>query len=333
MAPPGLRDPMQDTEQTLPLLWNCRDRVLAWQTADMDSAPGSPYVLPASFEQETIFVEPVTAGGQRLRFLTDTGGSDWMYRAAALDLGLVAEPSVDESDDWTPTLLPPFRDEAWIPSPLEDGSILLNPSMEVQNGPFPPIGGSGLLGQQWFSRRIWEVDYRTARLVLHQTPPTDDYPVTLPLGFPERDGQRTYNFPRIQASVDGEQLDLLFDTGAHTNLTHEAMMQAGRNGRRQATSFIINTIAHRWREQHPDWPVIDHGEAGTGATMIQVPSVYLGGLHTGPVWFTQRGDSNFVEHMSQWMDKPVVGALGGNALRAFRVLLDYPAARVSLRQN
>jgi ribosomal protein S18 acetylase RimI-like enzyme len=298
----------------------------------MSSAPGAPYVLPASFEQDLIFVEPVTAGGRRLRFLADTGGGDWMYRTAALDLGL-AEPSTGESDDWTPTLLPPFRDEAWMPSPLEDGSILLTPSTEDGSGPFPPIGGSGLLGQQWFSRRIWELDYRAGRLVLHQTLPTDDCPVTIPLGFLEADGQRTCNFPRIQAGVDGEEFDLLLDTGAHTHLTQQAELRTGRSGRRRATSFIIDSIAHRWREQHPDWPVIENGEAGIGADMIQVPSVHLGGLHTGPVWFTQRQDPNFLEYMSQWMDKPVVGALGGNALRAFRLLLDYPAARVSLRQN
>lgn len=64
--------------------------------------------------------------------------------------------------------------------------------------------------------------------------------------------------------------------------------------------------------------------------MIQVPSLQVGGLDTGPVWFTQRVDRNFVGYMSQWMDKTVVGALGGNALRNFRILLDYQTAQVHL---
>ncbi len=298
----------------------------------MNLAPSTSYVLPTSFEQDTIFVEPVTSTGQRLRFLTDTGGADWMYRHAALGLGLVEQAANDEGG-WTTGLLPAFRDEAWIPRPLEDGSILVNPTTEKPAGPFPPTGGSGLLGQQWFSRRVWELDYEAAKLVLHRTPPANDYALTVPLGFPETNGQRTCNFPRIQATVDGEQHDLLFDTGAHTHVTQEAATQVAGEGHRRATSFIIDSIAHRWHEQHPDWPVIHNGEAGTGADMIQVPSVQVGDLDTGPVWFTQRRDTNFLDYMSQWMDKTVVGALGGNALRGFRILLDYPAARVSLHRQ
>ena len=180
---------------------------------------------------------------------------------------------------------------------------------------------------------VWELDYVAAKLVLHQTPPAHDYALTVPLGFPETNGQRTGNFPRIEATVDGEQHDLLFDTGAHTHVTREAATQIAGQGLRRATSFIIDSIAHRWHEQHPDWPVIHNGEAGTGADMIQVPSVKVGGLDTGPVWFTQRRDTNFLDYMSQWMDKTVVGALGGNVLRGFRILLDYPAASVSLHRQ
>jgi hypothetical protein len=36
--------------------------------------------------------------------------------------------------------------------------------------------------------------------------------------------------------------------------------------------------------------------------------------------------SNFRKWMSQWMDRPVEGALGGSALRYFRVTVDYPNA-------
>ena len=72
--------------------------------------------------------------------------------------------------------------------------------------------------------------------------------------------------------------------------------------------------------------MVEKGEAGSGATMIQVPSVQVGGLTTGPVWFTQRADRNFLDYMSQWTDRTVVGALGGNALCSFRILLDIPCA-------
>jgi hypothetical protein len=60
--------------------------------------------------------------------------------------------------------------------------------------------------------------------------------------------------------------------------------------------------------------------------MIEVPRVVIAGRAVGPVWFTRRADKNFHQFMSQWMDKRVDGALGGNALSFFRVTVDYPSA-------
>jgi hypothetical protein len=37
-----------------------------------------------------------------------------------------------------------------------------------------------------------------------------------------------------------------------------------------------------------------------------------------------RPDRAFHEWMAQWMDRPLDGALGGSALRYFRVLVNYP---------
>lgn len=34
--------------------------------------------------------------------------------------------------------------------------------------------------------------------------------------------------------------------------------------------------------------------------------------------------------MSQWMDHPVVGAIGGNAFRRYRLIVDYPAAKLHI---
>lgn len=61
-------------------------------------------------------------------------------------------------------------------------------------------------------------------------------------------------------------------------------------------------------------------------SMIEVPTVSVAGHSIGPVWFTRRADKNFHEFMSQWMDRKVDGAIGGNALRYFRITIDYPNA-------
>jgi hypothetical protein len=66
--------------------------------------------------------------------------------------------------------------------------------------------------------------------------------------------------------------------------------------------------------------------------MIQVRELRVGGQIVGPAWFTMRPDKNFHEFMSQWMDRPVDGALGGSVLRYFRVTLDYPGATATFER-
>ena len=61
--------------------------------------------------------------------------------------------------------------------------------------------------------------------------------------------------------------------------------------------------------------------------MIEVPEVVIAGHKVGPVWFTYRPNPNFHEYMSSFTDKQVEGALGGNALRHFRITVDYPNAK------
>lgn len=186
-----------------------------------------------------------------------------------------------------------------------------------------------MLGQRWFGGRVWEIDYPRERMLVHAVYPSIDGTSVLPLAFAERDGVRLSHFGRLQVMIDGSTLDVLFDTGAHTRLS-EVATRAGAAGSVTATSFIIESIAQRWAAKHPDWPVISGAEAGSGATMIQVPTVEIGEVSTGPVWFTYRPDVNLLEHMSQWMDQPVVGAIGGNTFRSHRLVIDYPAAELHI---
>jgi hypothetical protein len=67
------------------------------------------------------------------------------------------------------------------------------------------------------------------------------------------------------------------------------------------------------------WP----GLQADGMALVQVSNVRVAGYDSGPAWFAVRPDANFHEYMSQWMDKRVEGALGGNVLRGFRVTVEY----------
>lgn len=98
------------------------------------------------------------------------------------------------------------------------------------------------------------------------------------------------------------------------------------------TSYIVRSVFERWHEQHPDWRVVKNGDDLTGPTsIIEVPKVEIAGWTVGPVWFTERPDSNFHKFMGQWMDKKSDGAVGGNVFRHFVMTIDYPGATAYFR--
>lgn len=298
------------------------------------SAAGGVRELPTLFHEQMIFVTPTTAGGERLKFYTDTGGGLFMLRPVADRLGLSARGRLERSDEGEALMVPfpEFRPDAWIP-PTRDGEIAAIEMDPAQHGDFArrivDEGWSGMLGQRWFEDRIWTFDYPGRRLLLHEAAPVAAGAAVAPLHFQTREGRRSTAFPRIQVEVAGETLDLLFDTGAHGPLTPEAVAVMGGSADVRATSFITLTVLNRWRAAHPDWRYVEKGERGSGAPLIEAPTVRIAGLDAGPVWFTGRADRNFTEWMSQWTDRPITGALGGNAMRRFRVTADYPAARAS----
>src|SRR6187455_3433395 len=231
--------------------------------------PELPYRLPAKMEGHRFFVEPVTTTGKTLRLYTDTGGGLLFTppTAEALDVEITAPENPGEPAgqvDW-----PSFAPRAWVPRPLgSDGPmfILIPPPRE---GNF--LGG-GMLGAQWFADRCWEFDYvaGTLRLLPDGALPKVDDAHRVKLGFQSENGKHTMHFPRVAAEVDGEKLELLFDTGATSGLTPEALAAVGDGGpAERGSSFVTRSTFDRWRERHPDWKVVAAGELGSKMDLIR----------------------------------------------------------------
>lgn len=294
-------------------------------------SPGKPLVLPAKYEEDRFYVQPVAIDGTKFNFYTDTGGGLFIFRDAAERLRLsIVKIGGEGRDAFYVAPLPAFKVEASIPAPLSrEGRIPVwsPPASERESSRFVY---DGMLGQEWFGGRVWTFDYPRRRLLLRAAGDVPDQKAKhrVALGFKTgADGQRALNFPRIQAIIDGEVLDLLFDTGATTSLSDTARAALRVDGpAERATSFITASTFEKWRKLHPDWRVIEQAEKTTGEAMIEVPGVTVAGYTVGPVWFTRRADKNFHEFMSKFMDKRVEGAIGGNVLRHFRVTVDYPNA-------
>lgn len=286
--------------------------------------------LPVRYEQDRFFVTPMTQTGKPMTLFTDTGGGLFLTEAAVKRLTIPKQGAGEGNARVEYVEMPAFRPEASIPPPLGNSGQI---SILAERAGFrlPTEGMDGMLGQAWFSGRVWTFDYPGRRLLLR---PAGDVPTAEPahrvsLGFKkDKDGKHEADFPRITATIDGQELDLLFDTGATVSLSPQALEKLADNGPAdRATSFIAETHFERWRQKHPDWKVIENADQNVkGQPMIQVPAVTVAGYTVGPVWFTRRPDPNFHEFMSQWMDKQVEGALGGTALKFFRITVDYPNA-------
>lgn len=136
---------------------------------------------------------------------------------------------------------------------------------------------------------------------------------------------------------DTLELDLLFDTGATVALSDSARAVLAAWGvvgpAERGTSFIAQSVFERWRARHLAWRVIERADRAFGQSlpMIEVPRLAVAGHEVGPVWFTMRSTRSW-RGMSAAMDRAVQGALGGSALRYFRVTVDYPNATATFER-
>lgn len=291
-------------------------------------------VVPAEFVRDRIFVLGSAADGERVRFFTDTGGG-WnaisavaetrlkLPRQGDVEIDQGRAPLVDARTLFDHSKIPaPVRDEPWL-----HGMLVVAPADQFSEG-------DGTLGSRWFSGRIWEIDYGSREVrVLPKRPALPGFR-EVPMGFAvDENGRRTLNFPRITIGVDGQQIDVLLDSGASAKLTSSAASVLGHEaGASVGTSFVIRSIFEQWKAAHPQWRTIPNADARGGFAMIEVPTVQIGGINVGPVWFTMRPDPNFLEFMSQMTDETVRGALGGSALKYLHVVLDYPGAKMYLKK-
>lgn len=279
--------------------------------------------VPAEFVHDQVWVTP-TLDGERLRFFTDTGGG-WNAISDTLvqRLALVRE----KSDDGERVAWPAFDEGLGIPAAppiFMGGRLVVAPQEQLS-------GADGFLGGRWFADSVWEFDYQNRRLY-RLTGFTADagQPHRAALGFQTNDaGERTMHFPSIDVEVAGEVLPMLYDSGATATTTDNSASIFGvAPGTNVGTSFIEHEVFERWTQVHPEWRVIEAADmkGKQKRRMIEVPEVTIAGHTVGPVWFSEQPEGAFQSYMAKMMDRPTWGALGGSALKYFRVVIDYPGA-------
>lgn len=292
------------------------------------------YRLPTRYLADRFAVAPVTADGDTLLLYTDTGGGlNMLWESAVERLQYRSEQRVMGTDTARIVRLPALSpDSIPLPQPYPPFGEHFFVSPQRHAG----LGRDGFLGRTWFADRVWVFDYPAQALTIL---PNGSVPAVapehrVPLGFlVDSAGRRATHFPRIRVEIDGDSVDLLFDTGATVALSDSALARLADGGpAERGGSFIAQHLFERWRSEHPDWLVIERADRTVNMPMIRVPEISVGGYVVGPVWFAMRPDRNFHEFMSQWMDHRIEGALGGSGLKYFRVTVDYPAAVASFER-
>lgn len=241
------------------------------------------------------------------RFWIDTGGDDFVLtEALARDLGLTWHAPQQPGSKYAPvvTRIPqPFLGA--LPLTVVDSQVAVLLGSENLLPTAAPGHADGLLPGHVLSQYQVILDYPTGSFTLARPgviEPTGE-PLPMPVSKP-------MDFPRTEIEVAGQTYGLLLDTGASFSVVSEAVLVA-------------------WGRHHPSWPrhLGALGEAKTlGAhpleTMI-VPAARWGSYSIQNIGVVSQPEGVFERYMSSEMAAPIVGSLGGNVLKSFRVELDY----------
>jgi hypothetical protein len=267
-------------------------------------------LLPCQFEHGLITLLVPQPCIDTLHFYLDTGGIDALYRSGRRKRCKAVQGARHGHSKKT---ISPLDSRVPWPTGLE-----LIRTKEL-DGPW-----DGMLGRGWFNGGRWKFDYSAGTLA--QAPTTDNlFTATVELGKREHPASGSIGaLLRIPVVVSSDTVQLLFDTGAQFEDEHGAV---------HATSFITDSLFNSWHARYPQWPVLRGSDHSTrpASDQIIVPTLTIGDRTIGPVVFTVREKVNFQVLSKHFMDRPVVGALGANALEQLGAfILDYPDAVIRM---
>ena len=299
--------------------------VWSWQPA-MGAAVNSDIVIPTTFESGHFYATPILTNGRSMRLMLDTGGgtipTNWISNSQADQLGITIDHECEIDGQIYKAGSPIFKGKSGLPElSTQCRGVVVIPNKEAGNTP-------GQVVPSYFLGGVWTFDYPNRRVVIRGIkwrPPADAHRAAL--GFKTLPNGNHGGWPRITINVDGETLSMLLDSGATAKPTSEAL---GENPRAVTDgftvgSYITESMMQRWSAKHPDWLVIEKGDAlfSKFGRMIRVPDLAIAGWDVGPVWFIERPDAAFHSMMASLMDKAPEGAIGANVLERFNLTINY----------
>lgn len=248
------------------------------------------------------------------RFLVDSGGGGFIItEPIARSLGLTWEKTTHEGEDTYgfPTVLPSaFIGE--MPLDLDPARALVAVGVDKI---LPRAAGGrreGVFPGHLLARYHVVFDYPAGKFTLARAGALKPTGIPVPMRVSKSSG-----FPRIEMEVDGHTHGFLLDTGASFTMVSEVLLNS-------------------WGSRHPAWPRHPgaYGDAATlgGQTLetMFVPGARWGSVSLGEFGVTSQSKGTFEKYMSAMMTSPIVGSIGGNVLKQFRVEMDFPNEKLYL---
>jgi hypothetical protein len=243
----------------------------------------------------------------------DTGGSSFLLSAGlARRLGLrpTSQPTQQQAGLSARTTMPAIAIGSMTVTPRAVTVVIIGDASEK----LPHSDAEAAVPMRMLRDYHVVFDYAERRLTI-ATPGT-----LAPMGERVAGFIGPSGLPVVLAMIDGKAWPFLLDTGA-------------------TYTMISQAVHDLLTEAHADWPRASpaYGPANmlasdTDCTMLGLNTLELGASTVREVGTVSRA-ARFFEWLSRNAGAPVVGALGGNALTAFRIDIDYPAGRIYLAQT
>lgn len=293
----------------------------AADTTQTSSALVRSATVPFHFTDNRAFVDLTLSwphGKPRVaRFWVDTGGGAFLItEALARDQGIDLSGDVTEGEGERIAAIKSLPEVRLGDMPIDmrevrSGVLLGKKTMQ------PGIDAEGMLPAHLLARYQVVIDYpaRQFTLALPGTLKMEGVRLSTPV-----DAQT--GFPRLEGQIGGKTYGFLLDSGA-------------------AYSMVSQAVLDEWRKANPAGKVLTGavgfanmlGSRDTKASMMRLPEMTLGPLQLTGVGFISRPTGTFEKWMSQMMTAPIVGAIAGNVLSAFRVQIDYARGATYLEQT
>ena len=243
---------------------------------------------------------------RKARFWVDTGGGGFLFcEALARDIGMKFGAEVHEEGERSAPTAPPHTSLGKMALNVDGAraSILLGKKTIL-----PGVEAEGLFPAHLLRRYHVIFDYPGGKFTLAKPGALKPQGVRIATPVEQRSG-----FPRLEIQIAGQRFGFLLDTGA-------------------SFTMISREQIETWIKAHPEWPnaVGAAGAANMGlgkmegdGLLLGLPQVELGPFQLKAVAAISRPKGTFEKYMSGMMTQPIIGAIGGNVLRAFRIEIDY----------